>query len=58
MTTGSQYALEWGFFTRSQWGEFDTALYELERCWGKSPESPAPIGVGARPATERHDPIA
>ncbi len=48
-----QYALEWGFFTRSQWGEFDTALYELERCWGKSPESPAPIGGGARPATER-----
>jgi hypothetical protein len=48
-----QYALEWGFFTRTQWGEFDTALYELERCWGKSPESPAPIGGGARPATER-----
>lgn len=48
-----QYALEWGFFTRCQWGEFDTALYELERCWGKSPESPAPIGAGERPATER-----
>ena len=48
-----QYALEWGFFTRCQWGEFDTALYELERCWGKSPESPAPIGGGPRPATER-----
>jgi hypothetical protein len=48
-----QYALEWGFFTRCQWGEFDTALYELERCWGKSPESPAPIGGGQRPTTER-----
>ncbi len=48
-----QFALEWGFFTRCQWGEFDTALYELERCWGKKPESPAPIGVGVRPATER-----
>ena len=48
-----QYALEWGFFTRCQWGEFDTALYELERCWGRSPESPAPIGSGARPATQR-----
>ena len=36
-----QYALEWGFFTRCQWGEFDTALYELERCWGRSPESPS-----------------
>jgi glucuronate isomerase len=48
-----QYALEWGFFTRCQWAEFDTALYELERCWGRAPESPAPIGGGARPATER-----
>jgi len=50
-----QYALEWGFFTRCQWGEFDTALYELERCWGRSPEheSPAPIGAGGRPPTDR-----
>jgi hypothetical protein len=50
-----QYALEWGFFTRCQWGEFDTALYELERCWGRSPEemSPAPIGSGRRPPTGR-----
>lgn len=48
-----QYALEWGFFTRCQWGEFDTALYELERCWGRTPESPAPIGAGGRPATDR-----
>jgi len=48
-----QYALEWGFFTRTQWGEFDTALYELERCWGRTPESPAPIGSGSRPLTER-----
>ena len=48
-----QYALEWGFFTRCQWGEFDTALYELERCWGRSPESPSSIGSGSRPATDR-----
>ena len=48
-----QYALEWGFFTRCQWGEFDTALYELERCWGRTPESPSPIGSGGRPKTER-----
>ena len=48
-----QYALEWGFFTRCQWGEFDPALYELERCWGKSPASPSPSGAGARPPTER-----
>jgi len=48
-----QYALEWGFFTRCQWGEYDTALYELERCWGRSPESPTPIASSTRPATER-----
>jgi glucuronate isomerase len=48
-----QYALEWGFFTRCQWGEFDTALYELERCWGRSPESPAPIGKGGRQPPDR-----
>jgi len=48
-----QYALEWGFFTRCQWGEHDTALYELERCWGRAPESPSPIGSGGRPPTER-----
>lgn len=48
-----QYALEWGFFTRAQWGEYDTALYELERCWGKTPESPSPIGTNGRPPTER-----
>jgi glucuronate isomerase len=47
------YALEWAFFTRCQWGEYDTALYELERCWGKTPESPTPIGAGGRPQPER-----
>ena len=48
-----QYALEWAFFTRCQWGEFDTALYELERCWGREPESPSPIGGGQRPPAAR-----
>ena len=47
------YSLEWGFFTRCQWGEFDTALYELERCWGELPGPPAPIGSAGRPATRR-----
>lgn len=47
------YALEWAFFTRCQWGEYDTALYELERCWGNEPSSPTPIGPGGRPATDR-----
>lgn len=48
-----QYSLEWAFFTRCQWGEFDTALYELEHCWGRKPESPTAIGGGKRPSTER-----
>ena len=48
-----QYALEWGFFTRAQWGEFDTALYELEHCWGQKPGSPSPIGAGSRFKPER-----
>jgi len=48
-----QYSLEWGFFTRAPWGEFDTALYELERCWGHQPPGSVPIGTGPRPPTER-----
>jgi glucuronate isomerase len=47
------YSMEWAFFTRAQRGEFDTALYELERCWGKAPGSPVPHGAATRPATER-----
>ena len=48
-----QYALEWGFFTRCQWKEFDTALHELESCWGNSPlSSPSPIGAGGRAPTK------
>lgn len=47
------YSLEWAFFTRCQWGEFDTALYELERCWDELPGPPSPIGAGRRPATKR-----
>jgi hypothetical protein len=47
------YSMEWAFFTRTQRGEFDTALYELERCWGKTPGSPIPHGASGRPAPER-----
>jgi glucuronate isomerase len=47
-----QYSLEWAFFTRCQWGEYDTALYELEHCWGRRPEPPSPIG-GQRPPSDR-----
>jgi hypothetical protein len=48
-----RYSLEWAFFTRCQWGEFDTALYELERCWGREPGSPMPVTAHGRPPTER-----
>lgn len=47
-----QYGIEWVFFTRCQWGEFDTALCELERSWGRQPESATPIG-GERPLVAR-----
>lgn len=47
------YSMEWAFFTRTQRNEYDTALYELERCWGKPPGSPIPHGAGSRPASER-----
>ena len=47
------YSMEWAFFTRTQRGEFDTALYELERCWGKPPGSPIPHAAGNRPETDR-----
>jgi hypothetical protein len=48
-----QYSLEWGFFTRPRWGEFDAPLYELERCWGAEPGPPLSIGYGERPPLER-----
>ncbi len=48
-----QYSLEWGMFMRCQWGEFDTAVYDLERTWGRPPEQPMTIGGGSRPRNER-----
>jgi glucuronate isomerase len=47
------YSMEWAFFTRTQRGQFDAALYELERCWGCAPGSPIPHAAGNRPAPER-----
>jgi len=45
-----QYSLEWAFFGRAQWGEFDTALWELEKAWSEgAPAAPTPIG----PETQR-----
>lgn len=38
------YALEWAFFARTQWGQPDIPLYELERAWNQEEPSP-PIPV-------------
>jgi glucuronate isomerase len=39
-----QYALEWAFFARCQWNQYDTALIELENTWDKDePSSPLPV---------------
>ena len=48
-----RYSMEWAFFTRTQRGEYDTALYELERCWGRAPDSPIPHSAHGRPTPER-----
>jgi hypothetical protein len=48
-----QYSLEWGMFMRTQWGEFDTAVYDLERTWGRPPEAPVAIGGSGRPKPDR-----
>lgn len=39
-----QYALEWAFFARTQWGQPDIPLYELERTWNQdAPSEPIPV---------------
>ncbi len=49
-----QYALEWAFFTRAQWGVNDIPLYELEATWGQDrPAPPLPVTVGSRPPVAR-----
>jgi hypothetical protein len=48
-----QYSMEWAFFTRTQRDEFDTAIYELERCWGRKPESPIPHAAAKRLTPDR-----
>lgn len=48
-----QYSVEWGMFMRTQWGEYDTALYDLERAWSTRPED-GPCMIGAtRPPTKK-----
>jgi hypothetical protein len=50
-----QYALEWAFFTRSQWGINDIPLFELERAWNDAePSPPLPVTLGSdRPQLNR-----
>ncbi len=50
-----QYALEWAFFARAQWGVNDIPLYELERAWNQSgPGAPLPVTMGSgRPRLDR-----
>jgi len=39
-----QFVLEWGFFARTQWGQSDIPLYELERTWNENaPGVPIPV---------------
>ena len=41
-----QYSLEWAFFSRCQWGQFDTALLELENAWNQEkPGAPLPVNL-------------
>ena len=46
-----QYSLEWGSFFQARANEHDTALYELERTWCRTPEPPAVESPGLRPPT-------
>ena len=49
-----QYSLEWAFFARCQWGQFDTALLELENAWGQNePGAPLPVTIGKRPVLSK-----
>lgn len=45
-----QYALEWAFFSRTQWGQPDIPLFELERTW-PAVEAGQPIPVSFDRAT-------
>ncbi len=39
-----EYSLEWAFFARTQWGQPDIPLYELERTWNSiEPTAPIPV---------------
>ena len=41
------YSLEWAFFGRCQWNQYDTALLELENTWDKTEVgTPLPVTIG------------
>lgn len=51
-----EYAQEWGFFARAQWGQPDISLYELERTWDEEEtQLPLPITLNRdnRPAPRK-----
>lgn len=49
-----QYSLEWAFFTRTQWGQNDIPLFELEKAWNENePSPPLPVTLESRPKLER-----
>lgn len=42
------YSLEWAFFARNQWNQYDTALLELEHAWSQNePGSPLPVTLSS-----------
>ena len=46
--------MEWAFFARTQWGQYDTALLELEVTWDKTQVgAPLPVTLGERPAVKK-----
>ena len=48
-----KYSLEWAFFTRTQWKQYDTALLELENAWSQEMPS-APLPVTLKTGTLKH----
>ncbi len=49
-----QYSLEWAFFTRTQWGQNDIPLFELEKAWNEDePSPPLPVTLESRPKLNR-----
>jgi glucuronate isomerase len=49
-----QYSLEWAFFSRTQWGQNDIPLFELEKAWNEDePSPPLPVTLESRPELSR-----